>query len=68
MQLNILTGTEIIVNVTLKDNNVIIEFKDNGKGFTIIILFTDRNKNSGFGLTMLKERVALLNGNIKIYI
>ena len=25
-------GTEIIINVTLKDNNVIIEFKDNGKG------------------------------------
>ena len=58
-------GTEIIINVTLKDNNVIIEFKDNGKGFDYYNTVYDRNKNSGFGLTMLKERVALLNGNIK---
>ena len=58
-------GTEIIINVTLKDNNVIIEFKDNGKGFDYYNTVYDKNKNSGFGLTMLKERVALLNGNIK---
>ena len=58
-------GTEIIINVTIKDNNVIIEFKDDGKGFDYYNTVYDRNKNSGFGLTMLKERVALLNGNIK---
>ena len=40
-------------------------FKDNGKGFDYYNTVYDRNKNSGFGLTMLKERVALLNGNIK---
>ena len=40
---------------------MIIEFKDNGKGFDYYNTVYDRNKNSGFGLTMLKERVALLN-------
>ena len=48
---------------------MIIEFKDNGKGFDYYNTVYDKNKNSGFGLTMLKERVALLNGNIKyIYV
>ena len=51
---------------TVMDLSGIWDFKlDNGKGFDYYNTVYDRNKNSGFGLTMLKERVALLNGNIK---
>ena len=58
-------GTEININIDFKDNHVIIEFKDNGQGFDYYNTFYDREKHSGFGMAMLKERVSLLNGNIK---
>ena len=43
------------------------EIEDDGKGFDIENLdVISRNDNSGFGLSMMKERVYLLSGEIEI--
>ncbi len=41
--------------------------KDNGKGFDIKEPFEENMNGSGIGLFGMKERVALLNGSLKIH-
>lgn len=52
-----------LIHLTItKDNGwLIMEFKDNGKGFNM-----DEVKH-GFGLKNLESRVQLLNGDVKVY-
>lgn len=59
--------TNIYVNVELdmKNNCIIVNFKDNGCGFDFENILYDRDKHSGFGMAMLKERVSLLKGTIQ---
>ena len=59
--------TNIYVNVELdmKNNCIIVNFKDNGSGFDFENILYDRDKHSGFGMAMLKERVSLLKGTIQ---
>lgn len=59
--------TEFYVKIEYNDDNIEIYIKDNGKGFEI----PKSNKlnyesKSGFGLSMMRERVYLLSGIIKI--
>ena len=58
-------GNNININFTYNDNEVKLEIIDDGEGFS------DKedkivDKNTGFGIGMMKERVALLSGNIEI--
>ena len=53
-------ATVIDLTLTNKDGWLLMEFKDNGKGFNI-----DQVKH-GFGLKNLESRVQLINGEIKI--
>lgn len=57
----------ISVKIIYEEDAVTIEIEDDGKGFDIENLdVISRNDNSGFGLSMMKERVYLLSGEIEI--
>jgi two-component system sensor histidine kinase DegS len=60
-------GKNIFIDISNSENNLYICFEDDGIGFTE---FDNKsilnNKNSGFGLPILKERIHLLSGNIKV--
>lgn len=58
-----------VISVTMiyEEEAVIISIEDDGKGFDVENLdVSSRNDNSGFGLSMMKERVYLLSGEIEI--
>jgi len=54
-------ATVIHLTITNENGWLIMEFKDNGKGFDI------DNVKHGYGLKNLESRVKLINGEIKIY-
>lgn len=57
----------ITVKMLYEEEAVIVSIEDDGKGFDVENLdVTRRNDNSGFGLSMMKERVYLLSGEIEI--
>lgn len=57
----------ISVKLIYEENEVVIYVEDDGKGFdTEHLDIESRNDNSGFGLSMMKERVYLLSGTISI--
>jgi len=57
----------ISVKLIYEDDSISISIEDDGNGFDIDKLDTSsRNDNSGFGLSMMKERVYLLSGEIDI--
>ena len=57
----------ISVKLIYEDDCIIVTIEDDGVGFDIENLdVTSRNDNSGFGLSMMKERVYLLSGDINI--
>ncbi len=57
----------ISVKMIYEEDEVIITIADDGKGFDVEGLdVSNRNDNSGFGLSMMKERVYLLSGEIDI--
>lgn len=59
-------GSKINIEVKTDDNNLLILYLDNGQGYDIYNDISVRDNNTGFGLAMLKERVALLNGSMKV--
>lgn len=57
----------ISVKMLYKEDEVTILISDDGKGFDIEQLNVEsRSDNSGFGLSMMRERVYLLSGEIEI--
>ena len=57
----------ISVKLYYEEENIIVSIEDNGKGFDLENLdVKSRKDNSGFGLSMMKERVYLLSGTIDI--
>lgn len=57
----------ILVKMIYAEKEVIIIIEDDGKGFEVEHLGVESRKdNSGFGLSMMKERVYLLSGDIEI--
>lgn len=57
----------ISVTLTYEVGRVLVQIEDDGNGFEIEKLDRhSRKDNSGFGLSMMKERVYLLSGNINI--
>lgn len=55
---------EIILNVKSKKRRCYIYIKDNGKGFSLDNVLTQKDKH--FGISIMNERVRLLGGNIQI--
>lgn len=58
-----------LIQVTLKygTDNISVVIEDDGSGFDVEgVESISKNDNSGFGLSMMKERVYLLSGNIRI--
>lgn len=60
-------ATVISVKLIYEEESIIVIIEDDGKGFDVENLdVSSRNDNSGFGLSMMKERVYLLSGEINI--
>lgn len=58
-------ATLIDINIVYNDNNIEVTVKDNGIGFDIKKINYENNK-SNFGLSIMKERIALLSGSLQI--
>lgn len=57
----------IKVTLAYHPDRITVKIEDDGKGFDINqVNVDDRDDNSGFGLSMMRERVYLLSGNIEI--
>lgn len=57
----------IQVVLTYEKDKIIIQIEDDGIGFDLEKVNNEsRNDNSGFGLSMMRERVYLLSGSIKV--
>lgn len=60
-------ATQIEVTISYLDRHVVLSIMDDGKGFDMdSSAFTSKSDNSGFGLSMMRERVYLLSGSITI--
>ncbi len=58
----------IDVVLSYEKDRLVLTIEDDGDGFDVSsIPETTRSDNSGFGLSMMKERIFLLSGNIDIY-
>ena len=55
---------KIILNVKSKKGKCLIYIKDNGKGFSLDNVLTQKDKH--FGISIMNERVRLLGGDILI--
>lgn len=56
-------GNKIFISLKTEDEKYFIDVRDNGNGFDERDV---EKKNCHFGLSIMKERVSLLNGQIKI--
>ncbi|MBQ9768163.1 MAG: sensor histidine kinase [Lachnospiraceae bacterium] len=61
-------ASNIDIWITYENEKVLLKIQDNGIGFDTETLLTSQKEDElhGFGLTMMKERVALLGGTITI--
>ncbi len=55
---------KITLKINKEDRKFYINIKDNGKGFSLDDVMNKKNKH--FGLSIMKERINLLHGNINI--
>lgn len=61
-------ATSIQVSLTESDYYINLQIKDNGEGFDVNNTNQiKKSDNSGFGLSIMKERICLLSGTINIY-
>ena len=56
----------IFIEINYNNDKMIVDIEDDGKGFEIGKAKRDTNKNTGFGLSIMHERIYLLSGNIDI--
>jgi two-component system sensor histidine kinase DegS len=59
-------GTRIWIKIKDEDNDLVIEYSDDGIGYDYENKSKPRNDNTGFGLEMMRERVKLLQGTMKV--
>ena len=60
-------ATKIIIGLEYNDDSILLSISDNGLGFKQLKSNeSENNILSGFGLSIMKERVLLLSGEIKI--
>ena len=51
--------TNVVINVSYTDKNLLLKIKDNGVGFDM------QTADSGNGISNMKKRAAMLNGHIR---
>lgn len=56
----------MVLGVEFKDSSIVIEVEDDGKGFDVQAVSLRADRVHGLGLLGMKERVALLGGNMDI--
>ncbi len=56
----------IIVKIQFKLDEIILMVKDNGKGFDLSKIMSEKTGKVSFGLLSMKERIELINGKINI--
>lgn len=57
--------SNIYIDVSTDENNIYIDYRDDGAGFDYNLIGKVKSNNSGYGLRMLNERVLLLKGSIE---
>ena len=61
------SASNLIVSMKYKDSQLKLMIQDDGRGFDVSsIQSVSRDDNTGFGLSMMKERVYLLSGKLDI--
>lgn len=60
-------GTKITIDVYDSEDQLKIDYADDGKGYCLEQECKISQKKTGFGLAILKERVVLLGGNINAF-
>lgn len=59
-------ASNVVITIEYQEKNIKLQIKDNGVGFDMNYLGKKRRLNTGFGLSIMKERVYLLMGKIDI--
>ena len=59
-------ATQAWVRFSLQKDNLVLEIRDNGKGFLPVDNFGSLTEQGHFGLAGIKERVEVINGKLKI--
>jgi signal transduction histidine kinase/ligand-binding sensor domain-containing protein len=59
-------ASQASVTVTRDEHEVLMEIRDNGKGFEVEAADGKRRSRRGFGLTGLEERARMLGGKIRV--
>ncbi len=59
-------STHIIVTITYTEKILSIVIDDNGKGFDITKVKSEKNGDGGMGLTFMRERIKYINGRLFI--
>ncbi len=60
-------ATDVTIEIVQEEQKICMRIKDNGNGFDIEEPFEGNMNGSGIGLFGMKERVALMNGSLKIH-
>lgn len=56
----------LLVRLTYESNNIVLEIKDDGRGFIVDNTQDCRGDGGGFGLTAMRERLTRHNGELQI--
>lgn len=59
-------ATSVLIRLEKKNNYALLTVKDDGVGFDIKKIMSERKVKKGFGLFNIKERVKLLNGDFNV--
>jgi len=60
-------ATHVTIEIVQEEREIHMMVKDNGNGFDVKETFEANNNGASIGLFGMKERVALLNGSLKIH-
>jgi signal transduction histidine kinase len=59
-------ASKVFINLRLEDGHVVLEIKDNGRGFDVEKTAGEAVTRKQLGLIGMQERVSLVNGAVKI--
>jgi two-component system, NarL family, sensor histidine kinase DegS len=59
--------TQVDITLTREDHEVIMQIRDNGRGFPLKEVLDGKNGKKGMGLLALTERVNLVGGTLELW-
>lgn len=59
-------ATAVEVNLSFQSERIVLDITDNGIGFIVDSIKLNMDNSKGFGVSMMRERANLLNGELKI--